>query len=165
MAKIKPVDDAGFCVVGGTGLCVVVGSVFCVVGGTGSCVVDGSVFSVVGGTGFSVVGGTGFSVVGGTGFSVVFVSVFSVVGGTGFLVVGIMVVGDSVVGTSVRFLTSIVVWTGVGAVMDGSDVVTMGLDDGETVTGSVAFSVATVLGAFVAWIVSLAVKTNRKRLM
>ena len=154
---MRPVDDAGFCVVGGTGLCVVVGSVFCVVGGTGSCVVDGSVFSVVGGTGFSVVGRTGFSVV--------VKSVFSVVGGTGFLVVGIMVVGDSVVGTSVRFLTSIVVWTGVGAVMDVSDVVTMGLDDGETVTGSVAFSVATVLGAFVAWIVSLAVKTNRKRLM
>ena len=72
---------------------------------------------------------------------------------------GRIVEGDSVATISVAFNTSFVVWTGLSVVVDWSNVV------GASVTGSVAFSGATVLGAFVACTVSLAVKTNRNGLM
>ena len=66
-----------------------------------------------------------------------------------------MVEGDSVGATSVTFNISFVVCTGVSVVV-WSNVV------GASVTISVVFSGAAVLGAIVAGIVALAVKTNRK---
>ena len=72
---------------------------------------------------------------------------------------GRIVEGDWVEATSVTFNSSFVVWTGLSVVVDSSIVV------GASVKGWVAFSVETVLGAIVTCIVSLAVKTNRDKLM